>query len=160
MLLPILKYPDKRLNIVASSVNEEEFKDNIHLYLVVNNMFETMENAGGIGLAATQVNIHKRIIVMKVTLPIVIINPVVISKSEKLITFREGCLSFPNVNIELERSSMIHVAYRDIDGNLLERSFSDLEAICIQHEIDHLDGITFKDRKKKNSSCIYQITKI
>jgi len=83
MLLPILKYPDKRLNIVASSVNEEEFKDNIHLYLLINNMFETMENAGGIGLAATQVNIHKRIIVMKVTLPIVIINPVVISKSEK-----------------------------------------------------------------------------
>lgn len=144
----ILKYPDKRLFMKASAVEEIEF-DNNSLGEIVEKMFATMTHYKGIGLAATQVNIHKRIIVIEIDeQQYTIINPEIMKVSEVLAVTREGCLSVPQVNGDVSRPETISVRYRDIKGNYQEIHATGLLATCIQHEIDHLNGIVYVDRMK------------
>jgi peptide deformylase len=148
MILQILKHPDKRLYTIAKPVEDYEFDSDMALYLTVQNMFETMKTNRGIGLAGTQVDIHKQIIVMNVSEPICLINPTVTS-TEGTIKFIEGCLSFPKIHIERLRANTVNVSYRDVCGNNIQRTFSGIEAVCIQHECEHLRGETFDQKPKK-----------
>ena len=144
MILAILCYPDKRLRTVAKPV--EKVDDIIKTQ--VKNMFETMYDAPGIGLAATQVDFHQRIIVTDVSdeqnQPLCLINPKIIEKSGE-IEWEEGCLSVPNYFESVKRANDIKVRALDQNGEELEMEASEILAICIQHEIDHLNGILFVD---------------
>jgi peptide deformylase len=143
-ILDILHYPDPRLRNVAAPVTRVDDK----IRRLVEDMFETMYDAPGIGLAATQVNVHKRILVADVSelhnQPLCLINPSVVTSSgtEQM---EEGCLSVPGVFEMVERADRIRVAGLDQDGNALELDVDGLLAVCIQHEIDHLDGKLFVD---------------
>jgi len=148
MILDILKYPDKRLRIIAKpvvSVDETIKKQ-------VKDMFETMYEADGIGLAATQVNFHQRIIVIdisdKCNEPICLINPEVIEKTGE-IQCEEGCLSVPEYYENVIRANDIKVQALNQHGESFEIEASEMLAVCIQHEIDHLDGILFVDYLSK-----------
>jgi peptide deformylase len=143
-LLKILEFPDPRLRTVANSVVEFDEK----LKKQAANMFETMYAAPGIGLAATQVNYHQRLIVIDVSLekdqPIVLINPEIIARSGDQI-LEEGCLSVPEIYAEVPRSAEITVKAQDLDGKEFEMQATELLAVCIQHEMDHLMGKLFVD---------------
>ncbi len=148
MILDILKYPDKRLRTIAKpvvSVNET-------IRQQVKNMFETMYEAPGIGLAATQVNFHQRIIVIDISdqcnEPICLINPEVIEKSGE-IQWEEGCLSVPDYYEDVIRANDIKVQALNQHGETFELEASEMLSVCIQHEIDHLDGILFVDHLSK-----------
>ena len=144
MILNILKYPDKRLRTIAKPVVsvDETIKQQ------VKDMFETMYEAPGIGLAATQVNFHKRIIVIDISdqcnEPICLINPEVIEKSGE-IQWEEGCLSVPDYYENVIRANDIKVQALNQHGETFELEASEMLSVCIQHEIDHLDGILFVD---------------
>ena len=144
MILPILHYPDKRLRTVAKPV--EVVDDSIKTQ--VKNMFETMYDAPGIGLAATQVNFHQRVIVIDVSeeqnQPLCLINPEITKKSGE-IEWEEGCLSVPNYFENVKRANTIKVCALNENGEEFEIEASEILAVCIQHEIDHLDGILFVD---------------
>lgn len=143
-LLKILEFPDPRLRTVAKSVLEFDEK----LKKQAANMFETMYAAPGIGLAATQVNYHHRLIVIDVSLekdqPLVLINPEIIARSGDQIS-EEGCLSVPEIYAEVPRSAGITVKALDLDGKEFQIEASELLAVCIQHEMDHLMGKLFVD---------------
>jgi len=144
MILNILKNPDKRLRTVAKPVVsvDETIKQQ------VKDMFETMNEAPGIGLAATQVNFHQRIIVIDISdqcnEPICLINPEVIEKSGE-IQWEEGCLSVPDYYENIIRANDIKVQALNQHGETFELEASEMLSVCIQHEIDHLDGILFVD---------------
>ena len=144
MLLPILCYPDKKLRTVAKPV---EMVDDA-IKTLVKNMFETMYDAPGIGLAATQVDFHQRLIVIDVSdeqnQPLCLINPEIIEKSGE-IELEEGCLSVPNYYENVKRANDIKVRALNQNGEKFEMEASEILAICIQHEIDHLNGILFVD---------------
>ncbi len=148
MILDILKYPDKRLRTIAKPVVsvDETIKQQ------VKDMFETMYEAPGIGLAATQVNFHQRIIVIDVSdqcnEPICLINPEVIEKSGE-IQWEEGCLSVPDYYENVIRANDIKVQALNQHGEIFELEASEMLSVCIQHEIDHLDGILFVDHLSK-----------
>jgi len=148
MILDILKYPDKRLRTIAKPVVsvDETIKQQ------VKDMFETMYEAPGIGLAATQVNFHKRIIVIDVSdqcnEPICLINPEIIEKSGE-IQWEEGCLSVPDYYENVIRANDIKVQALNQHGETFELEASEMLSVCIQHEIDHLDGILFVDHLSK-----------
>jgi len=148
MILDILKYPDKRLRTIAKPVVsvDETIKQQ------VKDMFETMYEAPGIGLAATQVNFHQRIIVIDVSdqcnEPICLINPEIIEKSGE-IQWEEGCLSVPDYYENVIRANDIKVQALDQHGETFELEASAMLSVCIQHEIDHLDGILFVDHLSK-----------
>ncbi len=148
MILPILEYPDKRLRTFAKPVN----KINDAVNKLIKDMFDTMYNAPGIGLAATQVNFHQRIIVIDVSEnqnePISLINPEIIDKSGE-IESEEGCLSVPSYYENVKRANNIRVKSLDQNGDTIQTNASGVLAICIQHEIDHLDGILFVDHLSK-----------
>ena len=112
-------------------------------------MFETMYNAPGIGLAATQVNVHRRILVMDVSeekdRPLVFINPDIIARSEMLEDYDEGCLSVPGFFESVTRPQEVQVTALDRNGDEFNQTLSGLEAVCLQHEIDHLNGKLFVD---------------
>ena len=148
MILPILEYPDKRLRTVAKPV--EKINDTVNK--LIKDMFDTMYNAPGIGLAATQVNSHQRIIVIDVSEnqndPISLINPEIIDKSGE-IESEEGCLSVPSYYENVKRANNIRVKSLDQNGDTVQTNASGVLAICIQHEIDHLDGILFIDHLSK-----------
>ncbi len=143
-LLNILEYPDPRLRTKATPV---EVVDDA-LRTLIDNMFETMYHAPGIGLAATQVDVHKRLLVADVsedrTEPYAFINPV-ITKKDGVEVMEEGCLSVPGYYESVERAERIQVEYLDRDGNPQMLEADGLLAVCIQHEIDHLDGKLFVD---------------
>ncbi|HEX5637712.1 MAG TPA: peptide deformylase [Gammaproteobacteria bacterium] len=143
-LLDILHYPDERLRNHAKPVAVVD--DSIRK--LVDDMFETMYHAPGIGLAATQVNVAKRVIVVDVsaekTQPLCFINPVILAKNG-VEQHEEGCLSVPGFYETIERAEHIKVRALDRDGNSFEIETGDLLAVCIQHEIDHLDGKLFVD---------------
>ena len=138
MILNILKYPDKRLRTIAKPVVsvDETIKQQ------VKDMFETMYEAPGIGLAATQVNFHQRIIVIDVSEqcnePICLINPEIIEKSGE-IQWEEGCLSVPDYYENVIRANDIKVQALNQNGETFELEASEMLSVCIQHEIDHLD---------------------
>ncbi|HLU61223.1 MAG TPA: peptide deformylase [Gammaproteobacteria bacterium] len=142
--LDILHYPDPRLRRVAKPVNE--VTDEIRT--LIDDMFETMYAAPGIGLAATQVNVTSRVVVIDVSddrsEPIALVNPEILEK-EGVEVMQEGCLSVPDVYENVQRAERVKVRYLDRDGNTVEREADGLLAVCIQHEIDHLDGKLFVD---------------
>ena len=143
-LLTVMEFPDPRLRTRAKPV--EEF--DAALKQRVADMLETMYAAPGIGLAATQVNVHQQLIVMDVggetREPQVYINPQILSRDGVEVS-EEGCLSVPNVFEEVERSARVRVCARDADGNSFERELEGLAAVCLQHEMDHLSGKLFVD---------------
>ena len=148
MILDILKYPDSRLRTVAKEVDVV----NTEIKKQVKDMYETMYDAPGIGLAATQVNFHKRIIVIDISdecnQPLCLINPKIIEKNGE-IEWEEGCLSVPNYYESVKRSNEIKVSALNQLGELFEIDASDMLAVCIQHEMDHLNGILFVDHLSK-----------
>ena len=142
--LTILEFPDPRLKTVASDV--EDFDGD--LKKLVEDMIETMYSANGIGLAATQVNVHKRLLVLDVSedqgYPRVYINPQILESSGEQV-HEEGCLSVPGIYASVSRAENITVKAQDLDGNLFEEQLEGLHAVCIQHEMDHLVGRLFVD---------------
>lgn len=148
MILEILKYPDKRLRTVAKPVENV----NSEIKKQVKDMFETMYDAPGIGLAATQVNFHQRLIVVDVSEecnePICLINPEIIEKNGE-IEWEEGCLSVPNYYESVKRANEIKVSALNELGQSFEMEASEMLAVCIQHEMDHLNGILFVDHLSK-----------
>jgi len=142
--LTILEYPDPRLRTVAQPVETVDDE----LRTLVDDMLETMYASKGIGLAATQVNVHRRLLVADVSdehdQPMVFINPEVIAR-EEVGVHQEGCLSVPGIYDDVERAQRIRVKALGRDGQPFEMDAEGLLAICIQHEIDHLDGKLFVD---------------
>ena len=144
-LLEILEFPDPRLRTRAEPVDAvTEITRKL-----IGDMFETMYNAPGIGLAATQVNVHRRILVMDVSeekdRPLVFINPDIIARSEMLEDYDEGCLSVPGFFESVTRPQEVQVTALDRNGDEFNQTLSGLEAVCLQHEIDHLNGKLFVD---------------
>ncbi|AFT76616.1 peptide deformylase [Alteromonas macleodii] len=143
-ILDVLSFPDERLRTVAKPV--EEVNDEIKQ--LVSDMFETMKDENGIGLAATQVNRHVQVVVMDVSEdqnePRVFINPEIIRKDGSTIS-EEGCLSVPGNYAKVERAEAITVKALDQNGESFELDAEGLLAICIQHELDHLKGKLFID---------------
>lgn len=143
--LDILEFPDPRLRTLAQPVEQVDDA----LRQLIDDMFETMYAAPGIGLAATQVNVHKRLLVLDVSeeqnQPLVFINPEVSELTEEQQSYEEGCLSVPGFHEKIERSARIQVKALDRNGNAFEMIAEGLLAVCLQHEIDHLDGKLFVD---------------
>ena len=143
-LLPILEYPDPRLKKVATAVTD--FTPDVGR--LVRDMAETMYAAPGIGLAATQVNVHKRIIVIDISDEradlVVLVNPEIIAASGE-IECEEGCLSVPGYYDKVVRAARITVRARTERGEIFERTADDMLAVCMQHEMDHLVGRMFVD---------------
>ena len=145
-LIPIILIPDPVLRKVASPV--AEITDGIRQLL--DDMAETMYDAPGIGLAAPQVNISERIIVMDCSRDeepelYKMINPEIVASSQERSVLEEGCLSIPNQTADVERPAHVDVRYLDVDGNEQMLHCEGLLAACVQHEIDHLDGVLFID---------------
>ena len=142
--LTILEFPDPRLRKKAAPVDHVDDA----LRVLIDDMFETMYAAPGIGLAATQVDVHRRLLVADVSsdksAPHVFINPVIVEKDGVTVT-EEGCLSVPGYYEEVTRAEHIRVRYLDRDGRDCEDELEGLLAVCVQHEIDHLDGKLFVD---------------
>jgi len=142
--LEILEIPDARLRKIARPV--EAFDD--ELGRLIDDMTETMYFAQGIGLAATQVNVHRRLLVLDVSEgqnePRVYINPKIMA-SEGSETCEEGCLSVPGIYAEVSRAEKIHICAQYADGSTFEEELEGMHSICLQHEIDHLDGKLFVD---------------
>jgi peptide deformylase len=143
-LRTILEYPDPRLRTKARPVHEF----GADLARLVDDLFETMYAAPGIGLAATQVDAHQRVIVLDASpdrdQPLVLINPEILSR-EGVSSIEEGCLSVPDIFDEVERSARVRVRAQERDGQIFERDFEEILAVCVQHELDHLEGKLFVD---------------
>lgn len=145
MILEILEFPDPRLRTVAKPVEtvDDELRE------LIDNMFETMYDAPGIGLAATQVNVHKRLVVIDVSedhnQPLVFINPEVEVLQGEEMEMQEGCLSVPGFYESVVRIEHVRVKALDRDGKPFEMEAEGLLAVCIQHELDHLNGKLFVD---------------
>lgn len=141
--LTILRYPDPRLHTVAKPVAAVDAR----LRKLVDDMLETMYEAAGIGLAATQVDVHERLVVIDVsedrTEPLVLVNPEIVWASEEMRVGDEGCLSVPGIYDGVERSTAIKVQALDLDGKLQVHAAEGMLAVCIQHEMDHLMGKVF-----------------
>jgi peptide deformylase len=144
-LLEILRYPDPRLHKIAKPV---ERVDNA-VHRLVRDMAETMYAAPGIGLAATQVDVHRRVIVIDTSDTrdqlLVLINPEIIRASDELQECEEGCLSVPGVYETVARAAKVTVRALDANGMAFQRTAEGMLAVCIQHEIDHLGGKVFVD---------------
>jgi peptide deformylase len=143
-VLEILEFPDPRLRTRASPV--AQVTDAIRR--LIDDMFETMYAAPGIGLAATQVDVHRRLLVLDVSdtrdQPHVYINPELL-ETEGVETCEEGCLSVPGIFAEVQRAEKVKVRARDRHGEFFEHNLDGLHAICLQHEMDHLEGKLFVD---------------
>lgn len=150
-LREIIILPDKRLRLVSEPVTQ--ITDEIRR--LVADMFETMYEAPGIGLAAVQVGVPKRVVTMDLAkkdeekAPQVFINPEIVWSSEDLSVYEEGCLSIPEIHEEVERPARVRIKYLDLDGRPHEAQADGLFATCIQHEIDHLNGVLFIDHLSK-----------
>ncbi|MFP5474803.1 MAG: peptide deformylase [Gammaproteobacteria bacterium] len=142
-LRTILSYPDPRLHTVAKPVQAVDAR----IRTLVADMLETMYEASGIGLAATQIDVHERLVVIDVSEgrnePLVLINPEIVWASDEKVMNEEGCLSVPGIYDGVERSTAVRVQALDADGNPQTIEAEGLLAICIQHELDHLLGKVF-----------------
>ncbi|NBC35681.1 peptide deformylase [Novosphingobium sp. FSY-8] len=174
-ILPIIEAPDARLKQISTPV--EAFDD--ELRQLVSDMFETMYDAPGIGLAAIQVGVAKRVVVIDLQPedpdaepevctahgghhhhhqptkkePRVFINPEILDPAEEFSVYQEGCLSVPDIYADVERPTACRVRWQDLEGNTHEEQMEGLMATCIQHEMDHLEGVLFIDhlsRLKRN----------
>jgi peptide deformylase len=139
----ILSFPDPRLHTVAKPVQGVDAR----IKTLVADMLDTMYDAKGIGLAATQIDVHERLVVIDISeerdAPIVLINPEIVWASDEKIVNEEGCLSVPGIYDGVERSTAVRVTALDTDGNLQTLEADGLLAVCIQHELDHLLGKVF-----------------
>ncbi len=142
-LLSILRYPDPRLHTVAKPVQAVDAR----IQTLLDDMFETMYHANGIGLAATQIDVHERVVVIDTSeerdKPLVLINPELLWASDERVKGDEGCLSVPGIYDGVERSTAVKVSALDRDGKPQTLEAEGLLAICIQHEMDHLMGKVF-----------------
>jgi peptide deformylase len=160
---PILILPDPRLRLVSEPVKSIDGE----VQKLVDDMFETMYDAPGVGLAAIQVGVPKRVITADLAKkdeprsPQVFINPEIASRSEELSTYEEGCLSIPEIHEDVERPAQVRVRYLDRDGKPHEVDAEGLLATCLQHEIDHLNGVLFIDHlsKLKRDRIVKKFTK-
>ena len=148
MKLPILIHPDPRLKKICAPVTD--VTDDLRK--LADNMLETMYDAPGIGLAAPQIGVLDRLIVLdcvkeegEAPRPLAMFNPQIIASSEAMNTYEEGCLSIPEQYAEVTRPAEVEVAWIDRDGKAQRETFAELWATCVQHEIDHLDGKLFID---------------
>ena len=143
-LRTILEFPDPRLRTKAQPVTHFDAA----LGTLIDDMFETMYAAPGIGLAATQVDVHQRVIVIDLSKernePLTLINPEILTREGEAST-EEGCLSVPGIFDEVKRAARVRVRFHDRSGKPLEQDFEDILAVCVQHEMDHLDGKLFVD---------------
>lgn len=146
----VLTWPHPGLRVVAQPV--ERVDDDVRA--LVADMFETMYDEGGVGLAATQIDVHRRVIVIDCgprdpdapePRPYALINPEIVGR-DGLVVWREGCLSLPGITAEVERSAEIVVRFLDPEGEPRELHATGLTAVCIQHEMDHLEGQVYLDR--------------
>ena len=141
----ILEFPDPRLRTRAASVEVVDER----IQTLIDDMFETMYDANGIGLAASQIDVHEQVIVIDLSsdrsTPRVFVNPKVEVIDETLDGFEEGCLSVPGFTESIERPKAIHVKALDRDGSTIDETVTGLLAVCLQHEIDHLQGKLFVD---------------
>ena len=161
----IIVLPDKQLRLVSKPVESVTSQ----VRNLADDMFETMYDAPGIGLAAIQIAVPLRLITMdlskreeeSVSRPRVFINPQIVSASEELSIYEEGCLSIPEYYGEVERPASVRVRYLDLDGKTQEEEATGLFATCIQHEIDHLNGVLFVDylSKLKRDRVLKKFTK-
>jgi peptide deformylase len=157
-LRPVLQFPDKRLREVSKPI--ERVTDEIRE--LARDMLDVMYDEPGIGLAAPQLGAPLRLIVVDVQWtgegnersPRILVNPE-IAHSEGTITWNEGCLSVPDFQADVERAERVRLRASDLDGNALEIEASGLEAVCFQHEIDHLDGVLFIDRISRLKRSMY-----
>jgi peptide deformylase len=142
-LLPILQFPDPRLHQVARAIPVVDER----VRQLAQDMLETMYDAGGVGLAATQVDVHERLIVMDTSesrdQPVVLINPEIVDRSLERVVREEGCLSVPAIYDKVERHERVTVRALGRDGHPFELSCEGLAAVCVQHEMDHLMGRVF-----------------
>jgi peptide deformylase len=141
--LPILRYPDPRLHTVARPVAAVDER----IRTLASDMLETMYAESGVGLAATQVDVHERLIVMDTSdsrdRPLVLVNPEIVWASDEMALAEEGCLSVPQVYDKVERHARVKVQALDRDGQPFELDAEGLSAVCVQHEMDHLRGKVF-----------------
>ena len=159
----IIKLPDKRLRLISEPVKQID----AGIRKLVDDMFETMYKAPGIGLAAIQLGVAKRVITLDLSkkeddhAPQVFINPEILWQSEALAKFEEGCLSIPDYYEEVERPAEVKVRYLDLAGKKREIDAKGLLATCLQHEIDHINGVLFIDHlsKLKRDRVIKKFTK-
>jgi len=159
----IIILPDKRLRLKSEPVK----KIDAGIRALVDDLFATMYEAPGIGLAAIQVGVPQRVVVMDLSKkedeqkPLVFINPEVTWKSEEKASYEEGCLSIPEYYEEVERPAEVKVKYLDLDGNSHEITAKGLLATCLQHEVDHTNGVLFIDylSKLKRDRVIKKFTK-
>ncbi len=162
-LLPIITAPDPRLKVVCEPV--ETVTDEIRK--LMDDMLETMYAAPGIGLAAPQVGVTKRVVVIDTAredekpAPMRLVNPEVVWASEETKIYDEGCLSVPEHYSEVERPDRVRLRYLDTDNQKVEVEVDGLTAVCVQHEIDHLDGILFVDHisRVKREMILRKLTK-
>jgi peptide deformylase len=143
-ILEILKYPHINLKKKVEKINII----NTNIINIANSMIETMIHNNGIGLAAPQVNINKQIIVISINekiKPLILINPIIILKKGTTIN-TEGCLSFPDIFVKVKRNKIIKITFIDLNGKKNLFLADNLLSVCIQHEIDHLNGITLYDK--------------
>jgi peptide deformylase len=162
-LRDIIILPDKRLRQVSGKID----KITPEIRTLAADMLETMYDAPGIGLAAIQVAVPLRVVTMDLAkkedekTPRVFINPEIVARSEETSVYEEGCLSIPDIHEDVERPATVRVRYMDLDGNVQEEDAEGLYATCIQHEIDHLNGVLFLDylSKLKRDYIIRKFTK-
>lgn len=163
-ILPIITAPDARLKIISSPLGDVTDETRV----LMDDMLETMYAAPGIGLAAIQIGVATRIIVMDIARngddpkPLYLINPEIMEASETSLTFEEGCLSLPDMYADVERPDQISYRYLDYDGNEIIAEAEGLHATCIQHEMDHLDGVLFVDHisKMKRQMILRKLAKL
>jgi len=171
---PLVILPDSRLRLISDPVVRVDAR----VRAIVEDMFETMYDAPGVGLAAIQVGIPERIVTIDVgpreaegkeggegsdeKRPIALINPEIVAVSEDLSVYSEGCLSIPEYYADVERPASVRVRYMDINGETREIDADGLLATCVQHEIDHLDGVLFIDHisKLKRDRVVKKFTKL
>jgi peptide deformylase len=162
-LRPIIVLPDPRLRVVSEPVGKVDGE----IRKLVDDMFETMYDAPGIGLAAIQVGVPKRVLTADLAKkdeprnPQVFINPEIVSSSEELSVYEEGCLSIPEIHEDVERPTRVRVRYMDLAGKAQEVEADGLLATCLQHEIDHINGVLFIDHisRLKRDRIVKKFTK-
>jgi peptide deformylase len=148
---PLVILPDPKLRLVSAPV--AEITDEIRV--LAEDMLETMYSAPGVGLAAIQIGVPKRVVTIDVSKsegerhPLVLINPEILWSSEEMRVYEEGCLSIPEYYEEVERPDRVHFRYTNLQGETIEREADGLLATCVQHEIDHLNGVLFIDYLSK-----------
>jgi peptide deformylase len=160
---PLVIIPDSRLRLVSDPIVRVDAK----VRALVSDMFETMYDAPGIGLAAVQIGVPERVVTIDTARedeeksPLALINPEIITASEELSVYQEGCLSIPEYYEDVERPARVSVRFMDLNGEIREIEADGLLATCVQHEIDHLNGVLFIDHisKLKRDRVVKKFTK-